>query len=303
MSLSQFFSYLRDVGSLDRRTDFDVNDPLDAYWLTLFDSYHEKPRFAIYGNNVGYAICMGLLEHKLDDTIERLFVNRKITEASYNIHLSPNRVFEDTVLLGVGDLEFQVPQFLAYNESLHSRWMMLFYAMAGSNYWRSLHIENIGLPKSLLDGLASVLSKRRSYRSSGYFIHLCNCNLSQAEIGSVSSIIQQNNGLLKTFTLEREAFNSMETANQLSLAIQNRGEGLTGIQIKNCSLGNNTRVLSTMINACANLQELRLCCNGIRSRGAAEVSNLIASNPTLLKLDLSNNDLSDTDASLIASSL
>ena len=101
MSLSQFFSYLRDVGSLDTRTNFDDNDPLDAYWLTLIDSYHEKPRFAIYGNNVGYAICMGLLEHKLNGTIERLFVNRKITEASYNIHLSPN------LKLPIGSLKTQ----------------------------------------------------------------------------------------------------------------------------------------------------------------------------------------------------
>ena len=300
MSLSQFFAYLRD----DTRTNFDDNDPLDAYWLTLFDSYHETfpPQIAIYGNNASYALSMRRLELELEDTIERLFINRKNTEATYNIYLSPIRVLLAVDLEDI-DFGFQVPQFLAYNESLHSRWMMLFYAMAGSNYWRSLHVENIGLPKSLLDGLASVLSKRRSYRSSGYFIHLCNCNLSQAEIGSVSSIIQQNNGLLKTLTLERDAFNSMETANQLSLAIQNRGEALTGIQIKNCSLGNNTRVLSTMINACANLQELCLGCNGIRSRGAAEVSDFIASNPILMKLDLSNNDLSDTDASLIANSL
>ena len=165
MSLSQFFAYLRD----DTRSNFDDNDPLDAYWLTLFDSYHKGPDLQRYGNYASYALSMRLLEFELNGTIERLFVNRKNTEATYNIHLSPNRIQE---LVVTGDFEFQVPQFLAYNDFLHSRWMMLFYAMAGSNYWRSLHIENIGLPKSLLDGLASVLSKRRSYRSSG-FLSIC----------------------------------------------------------------------------------------------------------------------------------
>lgn len=110
--------------------------------------------------------------------------------------------------------------------------------------------------------------------------------------------------MLFKLVLENNVIDTLGTANQLSTAMKNnKSLNLDEIQIKNCSLGSNTRVLSAVISACSNLQTLCLGSNSIRSRGVAGITNFIALNPTLQELDLSNNELTDGDASLIADSL
>ena len=281
------------------KADDHDDDQRDEYWQTVLDSYHEDIPWGYWHSNIQnitLAAAMAKLQQDSEKYVRLLYKHRARSAEGTRISSAP-------MLRPRPPFRNNPRSFLAYNERLHSRWMMLFYAMAGTDCWKSFTFKGLGMPKALLGMIASALSSRNSYRKRGYIIRLTDNQLDQESMGNLSSLLRGDGGLCM-FLLGDNVIGSI-CASKISSGMKSN-KFLQLALFRNCGLGRNTRALATMMDAFASnekLSYLYLDENCIRSRGAVVIANFIASNPKLRQLDLKNNELNDSDARIFAQAL
>ena len=302
--------FLREQGSTAMNLFQNKQTAPESHWKTLLESYHEDIPLSYWlslGKGRDYAVAMMMLQDRLEELTRKL-VRRRSRWGCMEISLELMTISLDPD----GFLQTSSAEFLHYHEKLHSRWQMLFHAMGGSIYWKEFHAHCIEMPKILLDMMSSVMKETQQFRPHLYSVTFSNNRFEQEGLMNVAKFLDDNI-YLECFDIRNNKIDSLESATRLSNAVRDH-PNLRKLDLDHCSIGRNTRILSIMINACANLQELYLSNNCIRSRGAAIVSDFIASNPPFLKVftldncpeiapDAKINQLGDDDIVILARAL
>ena len=243
----------------------------ESHWKIIRESYHEDIPLAYWlslGKGRDYAVAMKRLQDRLEELTRKLFRCR-------------SRWGRMTISLDPDEELYYDNEFLFYHKKLHSRWQMLFHAMGGSIFWSGFHVDSIEMPKILLDMMSSAMNGTQQFRAHMYSVSFTNNRFGRKEIMDVASFLDDNE-FLNSLVLAHSKIDSLESAARFSNAVRNH-PNLKKLDLDHCSIGRNTRILSMITNACLNLKELSLSNNCIRSRGAAIVSDFIASNPPFLK--------------------
>ena len=268
------------------------------YWDLLRESQHERIEVGHWhsaGQGDVYADAMINLQDELVQWTIDLYYSQ--TQGGANLQLRPTN--DD------GD---DLPIFLHYDEKLLSRWRMLFYAMAGSGHWKSFEVKSLEMPQILLEEFARAMKQSENFFSAdaAYSVSFDTNRFDQESVLYLSKVVDQCI-YMSSFAVTNNAIDSLSTAAQLSTSFAKHNH-LEKIDLSDSGLGESARVLSAVLSSCANLE--KLCLNNVnmqardtRSRGITIISDFVASNPLLQKLELDLNQLGDDAALLLAKAL
>ncbi|KAL9185329.1 hypothetical protein ACHAXT_003106 [Thalassiosira profunda] len=280
--------------------DGDSSSPPPEYWEVLRQSRHDEIDRAYWlstGRGDFYADAMDDLRMQLEDYTRDLYRDRSSNTGLSLRFYSIEDEWDD-------EEEDEEPMILHYDLKLLSRWKMLFYAMVGSRAWESFEVTSIEFPKVLMEELGKSLDERADdYCKETYCYQMAfqKNRLDRESALHISQLIGQ------AFHLDKLRVNDNDlslpkVAEQLSKAIADH-PNLDRIDLSGSGIGRNTRCLSA-ITSRPSLEKLVLNKVSMNARGAAVISEFLASNPTLQKLHLEYNDLLDDNAAFsLAASL
>jgi hypothetical protein len=190
--------------------------------------------------------------------------------------------------------------FVLSDESIHHHWEQLVAAYCmPNNLGRQLRmtIINVEMTKETIDMLASSLAGRISDGYSGFTFD--NNNLCPESLMSLSTLVE-NNQQLTSFTLENNPIHDLHVALSLSNVLKSH-TGIRRIHIKYCNLGNNTVILSLILQS--KVKSMELTGNNIDSSGAVKIAEYLKSNSEMYFLFLDDNLFNDDDAVVLAEAL
>ena len=163
-----------------------------------------------------------------------------------------------------------------------------------------LFINNTQLTPSVIDLLKSVL-KHKPLDAIG----LRNNSFVNGRDGIEFAVdVMESNKTIEDFCWSSNAINSMEDARYLVEAV-NSHPAINTVRLENC-FGNDINgydILCSLLAGDKNFTYIDLDNNNIRTGGSTEISDLIARNPPLKKLFVTNNNLNDEDVRLMSRAL
>ena len=176
-----------------------------------------------------------------------------------------------------------------YNAAILPRWEAFSQSVGERKCLEGFQIDNIVLPPStfLETTLLPALSKNTNLLS----LELSNCGLDTAGMKCVAKFLQKNKSLA-TLDLSGNKFEDVRATKSLSASMKKHKE-LSFVNLTNCNIGENAKLLSAVLDGCKGLQSLVLDDNSIGGRpapyGAPENTEVRAEDVTLVSNFLSDN--------------